>query len=167
MTVVRRKLLQRHGVGGRGALDADVTGAIDHRYAQHTDRLVGAAAHDLDAAGDRLVYTHGLAKVEVSVQEDGSWPRQVFGDASVEDAGGDAALHDQLAEWGTPRQRLVVMHRVAVAGYLGKGMDVLHPGRAASGRHGARFWSAPDHAFLSVGFCVVAHRIGPFPVEFG
>ena len=64
----------------------------------------------------------------------------------VQDAGRDAALHDQLAEGGLLRQRLVVMNRVAVAGHLGEGDDVPHAGAARPLGHIAHLGAALDDA---------------------
>ena len=109
-----------------------------------------ARLQHLDLGRDGVARAHGLQEPPVDLEEHAAGAGEVLGDDGVQQAGGDAALHDDPAEAGRRGELRVVVERVAIAGHLGEQLDVTRRHRAGPAGGGAdaqcgRGWRGAGH----------------------
>jgi hypothetical protein len=100
--------------------------AFQYRFAVRPDNPDADARHrlrlvhfeDLHFARDRVADEHGIGEAPARLEKHRTRSGQIHGNDRVQEAAGQASLHDELLETGRRAERGVNVQRVVVAGNL-------------------------------------------------
>ena len=109
---------------------------VRHGRVHGRDRLVGPDRGDHGAGRDHVAGPHRGQEAPRHLEEDAAGSGQLLRHECVEEAGGDATLHDDSAEPRPGGELGVVVDRVAVAGDLREELDVARRDGTGAGRRG-------------------------------